>query len=206
MWVTKIGFVCKSCWLSNSRAFPINPHAWIKQHQMFLNDLSQPLNHRRPTYSFLPTCGLPGEVIDLHPLPFQCGWQGFWQQYGDFLVVTISLFLFYVVRNAPPLSWWTCSPNSSAHVQGLVYRCVCNKHEHRKGPQTRQSVIAIESDPHFGEVNGYLEQCIPEPVAVLGRRQREDLLPLFKGKERFGAWSINTAEDSENRQYPSNAA
>lgn len=43
-------------------------------------------------------------------------------------------------------------------------------------------------------------------MAVLGRRQREDLLPLFEGKERFGAWSINTVEDSENRQYPSNAA
>lgn len=43
-------------------------------------------------------------------------------------------------------------------------------------------------------------------MALQGRRQREDLLLLFNGRKRFGAWSINTAENSENRQYPSNAA
>lgn len=69
-----------------------------------------------------------------------------------------------------------------------------------------RSVIAMESDPHFGEVNGYFKQYMPEPVALQDRRQREDLLPLFSGRKRFGAWSINTAENSENRQYPSNAA
>jgi len=47
---------------------------------------------------------------------------------------------------------------------------------------------------------------MPEPVALRGRRQKQDLLPLSKGRERFEAWSINTAEDSDNRQYPSNAA
>lgn len=77
-------------------------------------------------------------------------------------------------------------------------------YHHGKVVQERWGETLQLADPHLGEV-GYLEPGVPEPVALWGRRQR-GICSLFSKGERFGAWSINTTEDSENRQYPSNAA